>query len=184
MATNAFGDFIEDVELLRRAGIPSAALVPQIAIRLAALNQGSRWLPADARAPVDIGYAQHLLYAADDGGLSVCSLVWKAGQCTPIHNHVAWCVVGVYEGVERETRYRLAREGESAYLVESHICDVPAGEAAGMLPDGDDIHCVANGGDCIAISIHVYGADLRTLGSSIRSKFDHLPVRREIAVRP
>lgn len=181
---DAFGDFIEDVERLRRDAPSSAALVPAIATRLAALNRGSRWLPEHARAPVDLGYAQHLLYSAEDGGLSVCSLVWKARQSTPIHNHVAWCVVGVYEGIERETRYRLAHEGESAYLVESHSCDVPAGEAAGMLPDGDDIHCVANGGECTAISIHVYGADLRALGSSIRTKFDHLPVRRDVAIRP
>ena len=29
-----------------------------------------------------------------------------AGQSTPIHDHVSWCVVGVYEGRERETRFR------------------------------------------------------------------------------
>jgi len=184
MVTDAFHDFIEEVEALRRSGASNAALVPQIADRLADLNRGSRWLPEVACAPVDLGYAQHLLYAAEDGGMSICSLVWKAGQCTPIHNHVAWCVVGVYEGVERETRYRLEHEGERDYLIESHVCDVPAGQAAGMLPDGADIHCVSNPGDGIAISIHVYGADLRELGSSIRSKFDHLPVRRDVAIRP
>jgi predicted metal-dependent enzyme (double-stranded beta helix superfamily) len=46
-----------------------------------------------------------------------------------------------------------------------------------MLPDGKDIHSVINAGDSVAISIHVYGADLNKLGSSINRRFDHLPIR-------
>ena len=36
---------------------------------------------------------------------------------------------------------------------------------------------VANAGAERAISIHVYGADIERLGSSINKTFDHLPVR-------
>jgi predicted metal-dependent enzyme (double-stranded beta helix superfamily) len=44
------------------------------------------------------------------------------------------------------------------------------GEVAGLLPPGD-IHQVHNAGDSTAISLHVYGADLSIVGSSIRRTY-------------
>jgi predicted metal-dependent enzyme (double-stranded beta helix superfamily) len=44
-----------------------------------------------------------------------------------------------------------------------------------VVPPGD-IHRVRNAGDDVAISLHVYGADLRIHGNSIRREYD-LPVR-------
>jgi predicted metal-dependent enzyme (double-stranded beta helix superfamily) len=173
-----FGTFIDEVETLRRRTVSDADLVPNISRRLASLNRSARWLPAESRSSVETGYAQHVLYVSHDGGLSVAALVWKAGQMTPIHNHVAWCVVGVYEGTERETRYRLEPGGGSPYLVQTEMREAGAGAAGGTLADGFDIHSVANAGDSLAISIHVYGADLRRLGSSINRRFDHLPIRQ------
>jgi len=49
------------------------------------------------------------------------------------------------------------------------------GSVAGLLPPGD-IHRVSNAGDDVAISLHVYGADLRHRQSSIRRCYD-VPVR-------
>ncbi len=49
---------------------------------------------------------------------------------------------------------------------------------AGFAPPGD-IHRVRNGGSGIAVSLHVYGANLAELGSSIRRVYD-LPVRAVI----
>ena len=76
----------------------------------------------------------------------------------------SWCVVGVYEGAEHETRYRLTRDG---HLVESGSAIAFPGDVAGLLPPGD-IHRVHNTSDTTAISLHVYGADLTLGGSSIR----------------
>jgi predicted metal-dependent enzyme (double-stranded beta helix superfamily) len=47
-------------------------------------------------------------------------------------------------------------------------------EVSGFAPPGD-IHRVRNHGDEVAISIHVYGADIIRLGSSVRRVYD-LPV--------
>jgi predicted metal-dependent enzyme (double-stranded beta helix superfamily) len=116
------------------------------------------------------------MYVAPDSGFSICSLVWCEGQATPIHDHSAWCVVGVYEGAERETRYRLEGEGEAQRLVATATLDMRGGETAGFAADGTDIHRVANPTRGLAISIHVYGADIRALGSSIKRRFDHLPI--------
>ena len=44
----------------------------------------------------------------------------------------------------------------------------------GFAPPGD-IHRVRNCGDGVAISLHVYGADITRLGSSVRRIYD-LPV--------
>jgi predicted metal-dependent enzyme (double-stranded beta helix superfamily) len=177
MKYDPFATFINDVESMRRTIPSEAELVQHVASRLAHLNRDTHWLPVSARQPSDEGYIQHVLHVAPDGGFSVCALVWKPGQSTPVHDHVAWCVVGVYEGVEREIRYRLDRSGASPCLVQCGTCTATAGEAAAMLPDGKDIHSVINAGDSVAISIHVYGADLNKLGSSINRRFDHLPIR-------
>ena len=42
----------------------------------------------------------------------------------------------------------------------------------------EDIHMVEAAGDDLTISIHVYGADIERLGSSIYRRFDDWPVRR------
>ena len=109
-------------------------------------------------------YRSHLLHVAPDGAFSLVALVWLPGQATAIHDHLSWCVVGVYEGAEYETRYRLTDEG---HLVESGSAVAFPGDVSGLLPPGD-IHRVHNTSDTTAISLHVYGADLSRTGSSIR----------------
>jgi len=127
-------------------------------------------LTDDQRAGDEAGYRQHLLHVAPDGAFSLVALVWLAGQHTPIHDHLAWCVVGVHEGVEHEIRYRRAR----GRLVPTGTGVNRTGSVAGLAPPGD-IHLVRNPGPGPAISLHVYGADLRATGSSIRRTYD-LPV--------
>ena len=46
----------------------------------------------------------------------------------------------------------------------------PAGAVSGFAPPGD-IHRVRNTGDEVAISMHVYGADISRLGNSIRREY-------------
>lgn len=120
-------------------------------------------------------YRQHVVHAEPDGSFSLVSLVWLPGQCTPIHDHVSWCVVGVYQGAELETRYRLAKDGGTQYLVPASTVVNPLHSTCGFAPPGD-IHEVRNDNDGKTISIHVYGADIRRLGSSVRRRYD-LPVR-------
>ncbi len=120
-------------------------------------------------------YLQHVLHVEPDAGFSVVALVWLPGQQTPVHDHVAWCVTGVYEGTESEQRYELRGCGRDAYLVPVQRVTNPTGEVCGFAPPGD-IHRVRNCGDTTAISIHVYGADIGALGTSVRRQYD-LPVR-------
>jgi predicted metal-dependent enzyme (double-stranded beta helix superfamily) len=125
-------------------------------------------LRADQQAGDPSAYRQHLLHVAPDGAFSLVALVWLPGQATPVHDHLAWCVVGVHRGAEHETRYALTPAGA---LVETGRAVARVGDVAGLLPPGD-IHQVRNAGDELAISLHVYGADLRDLGTSIRRRYD------------
>lgn len=122
------------------------------------------------REPDPTRYRQSILHVEDDGSFSVVALIWLPGQVTPIHDHVSWCVVGVYEGREHETRYRIAQEDGTQYLVEAGEAVNPEGSVTALTPPGD-IHQVENRGPGTAISLHVYGADIGKLGSSIRRSY-------------
>ena len=111
----------------------------------------------------------HVLHT--EAAFSVKALVWRPGQLTAIHDHVAWCAFVVLQGVEYETLYR----DHGDHLTEIGRATNGVGEASGFAPPGD-IHRVHNTGDVTAISLHVYGADLGVDGVSVRREYD-LPVR-------
>ncbi|MEV6756292.1 cysteine dioxygenase family protein [Streptomyces sp. NPDC051214] len=123
-------------------------------------------------------YRQHLLHAEHDGSFSVVGIVWLPGQRTPVHDHVSWCVSGVHEGAEHERRYRLvpASADTPARLVATEDLVNRQGTVCGFAPPGD-IHRVWNGGTERAVSLHVYGADISRLGTSVRRVYD-LPADR------
>ncbi|MGH3274048.1 MAG: cysteine dioxygenase [Streptosporangiaceae bacterium] len=117
-------------------------------------------------------YRTHVLHAEPDGSFSVAAMVWRPGQITPIHDHVTWCVFGVLQGIEYEELYAVSADGR--WMREVGAGQNLAGEVSGFAPPGD-IHRVRNLGDGVAVSLHVYGADITRLGSSVRRIYD-LPV--------
>jgi predicted metal-dependent enzyme (double-stranded beta helix superfamily) len=133
---------------------------------------GPEILTAHERAGDPDGYVCHLLHGEPDGSFSVTALVWRPGQLTPVHDHVTWCVFGVLQGAEYEELYVLGEDG--TFLTQVGSSDNQTGEVSGFAPPGD-IHRVRNRGTGIAISLHVYGADIARLGSSVRRTYD-LPV--------
>jgi 3-mercaptopropionate dioxygenase len=133
---------------------------------------GPEILTEPERAGDPDGYRCHVLHVEPDGSFSVTAMVWLPGQVTPIHDHVTWCVFGVIQGAEYEQLFALAPDGN--HLEEVGRSRNNVGEVSGFAPPGD-IHRVRNYGQDVAISIHVYGADITRLGSSIRRVYD-LPV--------
>jgi 3-mercaptopropionate dioxygenase len=118
------------------------------------------------------GYRSYVLHTEPDGAYSIVALVWRAGQMTPIHDHVTWCVFGVVQGVEHEELFQL--DEANGCLVGAGSRTNEAGDVSGFAPPGD-IHGVRNVGESTAISIHVYGTDVSRVGSSVRRYYD-LPV--------
>ena len=129
------------------------------------------FLTEEQLEPDEIKYRQHILHVEPDGSFSIVALVWLPGQATPIHDHVSWCVVGVHRGEEHETVYEIAGDEADPHLVVTGRTISPAGTAVALVPPGD-IHHVANNGQDLAVSLHIYGADISVLGSSIRRRFD------------
>lgn len=103
--------------------------------------------------------------------LSVLLLTWTPGQQTPIHDHLAWGAVAVLRGREHEVRY--ADRGDHLAVVAETVN--PTGDISGFTPPGD-IHRISNDDADLAVSLHVYGVDLREVDSSVRRRYD-LPVR-------
>ncbi|MFB7666160.1 cysteine dioxygenase [Kitasatospora sp. NPDC056138] len=124
-------------------------------------------LTADQQVGDPDRYRQHLIHAETDGSFSLVALVWLPGQHTSIHDHVSWCATGVHRGVESERRFRLVSDGRAGRLVATEDVTNPVGAVCGFAPPGD-IHRVQNCGTDTAISLHVYGADISRLGSSVR----------------
>ena len=157
-----------------RRGLGGQDTADRVAAALRAnLPNPAAVLPASLRRGDPAGYQSHLLYAEPDGSFSISAMVWMPGQQTMIHDHVAWCVTGVLQGREYEEVFALADGGRVLRLAARNVN--PAGAVSGFAPPGD-IHRVRNTGDTVAISMHVYGADISRLGNSIRREYT-LPVR-------
>jgi 3-mercaptopropionate dioxygenase len=159
-------------EVRRGLGWQDTADCVSAALR-ATLPDPAEILPAPLRRGDPAGYQSHLLHAEPDGSFSISTMVWMPGQQTMIHDHVAWCFTGVLQGREHEEIFALADGGRALMLTARNVN--PAGAVSGFAPPGD-IHRVRNTGDTVAISMHVYGADISRLGSSIRREYA-LPVR-------
>jgi 3-mercaptopropionate dioxygenase len=129
------------------------------------LLEPRHWEPWDDR------YRQHLVHVHPAGRYSIVALVWKPGQATPIHDHLSWCVVGVWRGREHETTYDLHEGGGSTSLVPRGYTEAHPGTVSVLVPPDEDIHRVENAGSGLAISLHIYGADISVLGSSINRTF-------------
>jgi predicted metal-dependent enzyme (double-stranded beta helix superfamily) len=77
----------------------------------------------------------------------------------------------VHRGEEHEVRYRM----DGGDLVEDGHTIGARGEVTVLMPPGD-IHAVVNDSTVVAVSLHVYGADLRERGTSVRRCY-RMPVR-------
>jgi 3-mercaptopropionate dioxygenase len=152
--------FVADVQksIARAASPPDAC--ETIRPRFAQLLADPHWLPSryQATAPgsgMGGGIGQWLLCRADDGSLSLFSLVVPPGAQTPVHDHLAWGLVGLYCGAQDEEIY--ARSDGTLRLVERR--ELEAGDFYVLIPPRDDIHRVRTTSDVTSVSIHLLTND-------------------------
>ena len=100
------------------------------------------------------GIGQWLLFRAGDGSLSLFSLVVPPGAETPVHDHLAWGLVGLYRGTQDEEIY--ASDGRLE-LAERRAL-VP-GDFYALLPPANDIHRVRTTSSETSVSIHLLTND-------------------------
>src|SRR5262249_53125531 len=116
----------------------------------AALLASDGWLPepfaqADTTSRMGAGIGQYALYRAEDGSLCLFSLVVPADAATPVHDHLAWGLVGVYRGRQHETVYRRLDDGSDSARADLEVereQSLEAGDFYALIPPTDDIpHC-------------------------------------------
>ncbi len=91
-------------------------------------------LTAEQRQSDPERYRQHVLYVPEDGAFSIVALVWRPGQATAVHDHVAWCAVGVHEGREEEIAYDLVEHEGRSCLLRGERQLFAAGTATSLVP--------------------------------------------------
>jgi 3-mercaptopropionate dioxygenase len=180
-------EYVLDTPLLRafitavRLSI-SAAASPEDACdaiqpRFAELLADSAWLPEEYRqsAPASGmggGIGQWLLFRAGDRSLSLFSLVVPPGAGTPVHDHLAWGLVGLYHGRQDEEIYA-ERDGRLELLERRALT---RGDFYALIPPRDDIHRVRTTSPDTSVSIHLLTNDT---GCIWRHTYDPDSGRRE-----
>jgi 3-mercaptopropionate dioxygenase len=158
--TDVVRAFVGDVEsAIDGAGSPAEAC-EAIRPRFAALLADTEWLPAryQEAAPesgMGGGIGQWLLYRAADGSLSLFSLVVPPAAETPVHDHLAWGLVGLQSGAQEEDVY--AKNGETIRLLETRT--LGPGDFYALLPPQGDIHRVRTISPENSVSIHLLTND-------------------------
>jgi predicted metal-dependent enzyme (double-stranded beta helix superfamily) len=152
--------FIDAVREQIGAAGSAADAVERIRPRFAHLLADPAWLPAEYQeaAPesgMGGGIGQWLLYRAADGSLSLFSLVVPAAAETPVHDHLAWGLVGLYRGTQDEEIF--AREGAELRLTRSRALE--PGDFYALIPPRDDIHRVRTTSPETSVSIHLLTND-------------------------
>jgi predicted metal-dependent enzyme (double-stranded beta helix superfamily) len=141
------------------AGSPEGAC-DAIRPAFAELLADPEWLPPEyqERAPesgMGGGIGQWLLFRAGDRSLSLFSLVVPPQAQTPVHDHLAWGLVGLYRGAQDEEIYA---EGDGGLeLVESRA--LATGDFYALLPPRDDIHRVRTTSAETSVSVHLLTND-------------------------
>lgn len=126
----------------------------------------------DNRSDMGGEIAQWLLYR-QEGKLSLSSLVVPPGVETPVHDHLAWGLVGLCQGTQEETFFKRidTREHDEgrAELEAVEKQHAGPGDFYELIPPEGDIHSVKTTSDVPSVSLHLLGADI---GCIPRHSFD------------
>jgi predicted metal-dependent enzyme (double-stranded beta helix superfamily) len=158
--------FIAAVTDIRRAAASPEATIAAIQPIFADLLADPSWLPERYQEPATTsgmgqGIGLWLLYRAGDGSLAFSSLVVPPGVQTPIHDHLAWGLVGLYRGEQAEEVFRRADDGaqpERAVLTMTEQRLLRPGDFYELLPE-TDIHRVRTTSAVTSVSLHLLGND-------------------------
>jgi predicted metal-dependent enzyme (double-stranded beta helix superfamily) len=119
--TPVMRDFIAAVNAARAAAPNAAAAMEEIRPHFAALLADPHWLPPEYQEPatqsgMGANTGMWLLYRAGDASLAFSALVLAPGRETPVHDHLAWGLVGLYRGEQDEIVYQRRDDARSFRL--------------------------------------------------------------------
>jgi 3-mercaptopropionate dioxygenase len=164
--------FIAEVEQVVATTEDRRDTIARLTPSFTALLGDPTWLHADFRQPVAGKFVQYAVYRAEDASLSVMAMVVPPGVATPVHDHRAWGLVGVYQGRQREKVYRRLDDGSRADFADlQQVAEnvLAPGDVTTLVPPEGDIHMIETISAEPSISIHVLGNDI---GCEHRHRYD------------
>jgi predicted metal-dependent enzyme (double-stranded beta helix superfamily) len=168
--------FIDAVNTIRHQAPDGPSAIAAIRPHFVDLLADPSWLPAEFQVPapqsgMGQGIGTWLLYRAGDGGLAFSSLVVPPGVQTPVHDHLAWGLVGLYRGEQDEDIFVRRDDGTEEGRADLDLLQSQAlkpGDLYDLLPH-NDIHRVRTTSDVTSVSLHLLSNDN---GCIWRHRFD------------
>ena len=166
--------FVREFVAAVRARIDAAAsprqACAQIGPLFSRLLADRSWLADRFQAPaaeggMGGGIGQWLLFRAADRSLCLFSLVVPPEAMTPVHDHLAWGLVGLYRGNQDEEFYRPGH-GQLELMRRRPLSP---GDFYALLPPQDDVHRVRTTSTGTSVSIHLLANDT---GCVLRHTYD------------
>lgn len=163
----ALRSFIAEVRtIVARATSPGEA-VGALRDPFSQLLADRAWLPSKFRQPsprsgMGGGISSWLVYRSADRSLTLMSLVVPPGSATPVHDHLAWGLVGLYDGAQEERVFREVRgRGDRHSRLELvTVRQLQVGQFYDLIPPENDIHSVKTTSPMSSISIHLLANDI------------------------
>ena len=169
-------EFINDVDGVVRGYSSESEILLHLKPALEKLVSSPASVPAKAFTPRKDRFAMTLIQMPQDEAYSIIGGVWHPGQTTPIHDHLTWAIIGVYQGEEREALFRRTDDGSNPELAKVQQVSERVNKKGHVTVLGHSgIHRVDNISLKPALSVHIYGRDI---GNTERHSYD--PVTGEI----
>ena len=176
--------FIVEALQIVRESAEVATKLQQLRTPYQSLLSDQDWLPeefkqASGNMSMGQGIASLLLYRSELQDLSLSTLVVAPGLATPIHNHLAWGLVGLYQGEQEEEEYQghVHEVGAAAHpLILRKRRVLKKGDFYDLVPPWNDIHRVRTISPEPSVSLHLLANDI---GCVVRQKFDAASGRSE-----
>lgn len=161
-------EFIATVRARIAESSGPAAAIAAIRPAFARLLADDAWLPEAYQAPAPQsgmggGIGQWLLFRSAARDLCLFALVIPPGATTPIHDHLAWGLIGLYRGEQKETvfarhnEHQPVADNEPLMLALRRV--VRPGDFYPLLPPAMDIHQVRTTSAMPSVSIHLLAND-------------------------
>jgi 3-mercaptopropionate dioxygenase len=163
--------FVEAVRAKIAGALSPAEAIAAIEPHFGELLASPGWLPEryqqDAPASgMGGGIGQWLLFRSADRALCLFSLVVPSGSRTPIHDHGAWGLVGLFRGNQDEELYRPLPGGG---LDPVRRRPLEPGDWYALVPPDTDVHRVRTTSAETSVSIHLLANDT---GCVLRHVYD------------
>src|SRR2546428_3512125 len=153
--------FARDVDANVRKYPSESEVLRHLKPLLAKLIRSPGSVPVEAFTPRGDRFAMNLIHMPRDEMFSIIGGVWHPGQTTPIHDHLTWALIGVYDGEEREALFRRTDDGSNRKVAKIEKVSERINTQGHMTVLGNrGIHRVDNISGKPTTSIHVYGRDI------------------------